>query len=39
MNGGKHMNDQELRIDYSEELTLKQVLKQACKKLGCKDDY
>lgn len=33
------MNDQEIKIDYSEELTLKQTLKQACKKLGCKDDY
>lgn len=34
MNGGKHKNDEELKLDFNDGLTLKSVLKAACKKFG-----
>ena len=39
MNGGKHKNDEELKIDMVEGLTFKHVVKLACKKFGSKDNY
>lgn len=38
-NGGKHKNAEEIKVDFNESTTLKQVLKLGCKKFGNKDDY
>ncbi len=38
MNGGKHKSDDELKLDLSDGLSLKQVIKQACKRFGYKDN-
>jgi len=38
-NGGKHKHDKEIRIDLVEGLTFKDVMKEACRKLGSKDNY
>lgn len=39
MNGGKHKNDDELRLDLNDGLTHKHVIKAAFKKFGLKDSY
>lgn len=39
LNGGKHKNDEELRMDLTEALTLKHVLKMGCRKFTQKEDY
>lgn len=39
MNGGKHKNDKEIKIEMTESLNFKDVLKESCRKLGSKDNY
>ncbi len=38
-NGGKHKHDKEIRIELVEGLSFKDVVKEACRKLGQKDNY
>ena len=39
MNGGKHKNDKEIRLELGEGLTFKDVIKESCRKLGAKENY
>lgn len=39
MNGGKHKNAEELKMELTDGLTLKHVMKAAMKKLASKDSY
>lgn len=39
MNGGKHKNDEEIKVELEEGMSLKNFIKMSFKKFSLKDDY